>query len=69
MFYESQDELNYYLISLNSIQEADMIGTRIFGLKETKNGYEGLILENIEGFNLRKATLDEIMVHLEVGNE
>lgn len=69
VFYESQDELNYYLISLNSIQEADMVDTRIFGLKETKNGYEGLIRENIEGFNLRKATLDEIMVHLEVENE
>lgn len=69
VFYKEPEELNYHVITLNSAQEADTIGTRIFGLKETKNGYEGLIRENIEGFNLRKATLEEIMVYLEAENE
>ncbi len=50
----------YRLKRFASRSEADAAGA--IGVKEGKNGFEGLVAEGEEG---REATLDEIMIHLE----
>ena len=61
------DELlnKYYLVHFSSIKQTKDI--KIIGLKETKKGYEGLILKNNLSTNIKyeNATLDNIMIHLE----
>ena len=55
----------YFLVHFSSIKETKDI--KIIGLKETKKGYEGLVLKNNLPTNIKyeKATLDNIMIHLE----
>ena len=55
----------YFLVHFSSIKETKDI--KIISLKETKKGYEGLILKNNLPTNIKyeKATLDNIMIHLE----
>ncbi len=45
---------------------ADAQAERAFGIKAVKGGYEGLVTDGSMG---REATLDEIMIHLELAKE
>jgi ABC-2 type transport system ATP-binding protein len=61
--------LGRYRVAVFSQEEAAYACKQAVGLKRVKDGYEGLIPSNIlsvEGATLKGATLDEIMIHLEV---
>lgn len=57
----------YKLVKFNSQKEIDTFKERIFGLKQVKNGFEGLVKSDVKTGDLTAVTpcLDEIMVHLE----
>lgn len=62
---ELETLLNGYSVAAVNREEDAPNG--IIGLKRVKNGFEGLIKrgESVIGGNVREATLDEIMIHLE----
>lgn len=59
----------YKLIKFDAESDIGALKEQIVGLKQVKNGFEGLIKSDAktENLNVSAPSLDEIMVHLEIG--
>lgn len=60
---------NYKIIKFNNVEDLANLLDKIIGLKEVKNGYEGLIkLEdcNKNAQKYENASLEDIMIHFEL---
>lgn len=59
----------YKLVKFEAESDIGALKEQIVGLKQVKNGFEGLIKSDAktENLNVSAPSLDEIMVHLEIG--
>lgn len=59
----------YKLVKFGAESDIGALKEQIVGLKQVKNGFEGLIKSDAktENLNVSVPSLDEIMVHLEIG--